>query len=469
MNKTQLLQKIPYFVEEQAHVQNLADDFEITDLTSNLQAAQKNHLVFYKIYDDAKSQENFQKRLSEAKPGLLILNKHPGNISVPYLIIEECCFLKVQKILLDEFYPLPPNLKLVGITGTNGKTTTVNLAQQISELMGHPAISFGTLGICKNGKIIEDLGGTTPSYIELRRLIHRYGETEHAIFFEVSSHALVQDRLYDLRLDACGWTSFSQDHLDYHKTMQEYFQAKTLIFSHYAKSSAKFFAPSLEKELILKLQENKAPLTVCPSLEDLGYFHTPAFFRADFNKCNLEIALAVNHHLWQAIVKVDLEEIFLPQGRFTTIELGEKLVVIDYAHTPDAIENICKAIRRSFPGRELSVVFGCGGNRDKSKRPLMGAIAESYSDKLYVTSDNPRDEIPEEIIEQICVGLKNNSHFKNSDRTLAIQTALSAAKSHGIILIAGKGHEDYQEIRGIKYPYSDFDVVENFKRKEKMK
>ncbi len=463
MNKTKFLSLIQHFIEEQG---NLPQDFEILDLTSNLQTATPRHLVFYKLHADAKSLENFHKRLEQAQPGLLVLNRHPGQIDKPYLLIDECCFLKAQKILLDEFYPFPTHLKLVGITGTNGKTTTVNLAQQIAEQMGHPSISFGTLGICKNGKIIEDLGGTTPSYIELRRLIHQYGKTEEAVFFEVSSHALIQDRLHDLRLDATAWTSFSQDHLDYHKTMEEYFEAKTLVYSKYSKLGAPFFIPQEEKELILKLEKANAPLKRTRSLKDFGFHQVPPFFRADFNRNNFELALELNEYIWKTAPQIDLNKLILPQGRFATIEFKEKLVVIDYAHTPDALENICKAVKRSFPGCELSLVFGCGGNRDKSKRPIMGAISERYADKLYITSDNPRDEVPETIIDEILVGLKSPStSFHHPDRTFAIEKALSESSSTGIIVIAGKGHEDYQEIKGIKHTYSDFTVVENFIKK----
>lgn len=465
MNKVELLQQISYFIEEQAH---LPDELKLDELTSNLQNATENQIVFYKIHTDQKSKDNFIKRLGAAHSGLLILNRHPGDIQTPYVIIEECCFLEVQKILLDKIYPLPVNLKLVGITGTNGKTTTVNLAQQISEQMGHPAISFGTLGICKNGVIIEDLGGTTPSYIELRRLLHHYANTQEAIFFEVSSHALAQDRLHDLRLEACAWTSFSQDHLDYHKDMDEYFEAKALLFKKYSKPKAPFFVPCKETGLIQKLKEIQAPINLCPTLEDQGYTNLTNFFKADFNQSNLEIALAVNAYLWKSTPTITLEKLILPQGRFATIELEKKLVVIDYAHTPDALENICRAIRRSFPKRELTIVFGCGGNRDKTKRPLMGTIAENYADKLYITSDNPRDEIPSEIINEILTGLNKPSCFHHIDRTFTIECALRSAHGDGIILIAGKGHEDYQEINGIKHPYSDFDVIKNFKIKEKI-
>lgn len=465
MNKTKLLSLIQHFIEEQNH---LASDFEILELTSNLQKATANSLVFYKLHADQKSLENFHKRLESVTPGLLILNRHPGKITKPYLIIDECCFLKAQKILLDEFYPLPPHLKLVGITGTNGKTTTVNLAQQISEQMGHPAISFGTLGICKNGSIVEDLGGTTPSYIELRRLIHQYGKTEEVVYFEVSSHALIQDRLHDLKLDATAWTSFSQDHLDYHKTMDEYFEAKTLISSKYSKPQAPFFVPREEKELIQKFEQLKFLFKRTRSLKDFGFHNVPPFFKADFNRNNFELALELNEAIWKTTPKIDLNKLILPQGRFATLELGEKLVIIDYAHTPDALENICKAVKRSFPACELSLVFGCGGNRDKTKRPIMGAIGERYADKLYITSDNPRDEIPSDIIDDIISGLKSPSNsFHHEDRALTIEKAISESSATGIIIIAGKGHEDYQEIAGIKHPYSDFSVVENFIKNRK--
>jgi UDP-N-acetylmuramoyl-L-alanyl-D-glutamate--2,6-diaminopimelate ligase len=269
-------------------------------------------------------------------------------------------------------------------------------------------------------------------------------------------------------LDGCAWTSFSQDHLDYHKTMQEYFEAKLLIEKIFLKEGKNLIIPSAEKDLyqnILKSHAN-AKLKIAPTLLSYSIKDLSFFYHSVFNQSNAEVAIALNTALWgEEIVKgLDLKKIPTPLGRFSIIELDEKrMAIVDYAHTPDALVNIGSAIKKSFPDHSLTVVFGCGGNRDKTKRPLMAKAVSGFADKIIVTSDNPRDEAPEDIIMDTINGM-TSGYEAVVDRKKAIIHALESMGEKEIVLIAGKGHEEYQEIKGVKHPFSDFNIVLNFKR-----
>jgi len=471
MNKETLLSKIAGYIINKNSMTDL--NGAITNVTTNLQHAKESDVVFYKVNpSDAKSLENYNKRIAGVKPGIIFFNAEAGVKTENAVFIKAEDFLPVQKILLDELFPEKKKMKIIGVTGTNGKTTTVNLGMQISSMIGHPAISIGTIGVQDvNGALIEDIQSTTPSYVELRKIIHRFQDKYEAVFMEVSSHALVQDRLYDILLDAAAWTSFSQDHLDYHRTMEEYFKAKLLIEKKYLKQTASLLLPAQEKDLQAMMVElaPTARIKIAQTLDDRGYGHTledrPLFYRSSYNQSNAEIALQLNADIYgeEAVKNIKLKDIKTPLGRFSVIELkDENMAIVDYAHTPDALVNIGQAIKSAFPKHSLTVVFGCGGNRDKTKRPLMGKAVSDFADKIIVTSDNPRDEAPEDIIIDILAGIKTG-YEAVVDRKKAIHAALESLGKKEIILIAGKGHEEYQEIKGVKHPFSDFNIVKEFK------
>lgn len=449
----------------------LSVDDEINNVTTNLQKTTATDIVFYKIKNTPQSIEAFQERLNKSSPGLIIINRGMESVikNDNCLFIDSESFLKVQKILLDVLFPNKNKLKIVGVTGTNGKTTTVNLAMQISSMLGHPAISVGTIGIQDaNGELVKDLESTTPSYVEMRKIINLYQDKYQACFVEVSSHALDQNRLFDISLDSAAWTSFSQDHLDYHKSMDEYFEAKLLIERKFLKPNKTLIVPVLESalfETILKKHPN-ARLKKARSLEELKIKNLPLFYRSTYNLSNVECAIQMNCDLWgeDKVSEIDLTKIKTPMGRFSVIEMkNNSMAIIDYAHTPDALINIGIAIKNAFPGHKITVVFGCGGNRDKTKRPLMAKAVESFASKVVVTSDNPRDEAPEDIIIDIINGF-TNSYEAVVDRKKAINYALESMESNEIVLIAGKGHEEYQEIKGVKHPFSDFLIVKDFNK-----
>lgn len=472
MNKTKLLSLLnPFIVSKNNITEN---ESPLINVTTNLQNSKAQDVVFYQInVRDEKTIESFKKRLIGSNPGLLILNHGAEFVKNDNCIfVDQDQFLKIEKILLDEFYPNKKTMKIVGVTGTNGKTTTVNLAMQIASMAGHPAISLGTIGIQDvNGAVGADLESTTPSYVELRKIIHQFQDKYEVCFLEVSSHALVQNRLYDILLDAAAWTSFSQDHLDYHRTMEEYFDAKLLIEKKYLKENQTLLLPAMEKALyeeILKKAPN-SKIKISKTLDERNNGKSleerPLFYHSTYNQSNAELALQLNADLFgeDVLQNIQLKNIKTPLGRFSIIELqNENMAIVDYAHTPDALINIGSAIKSAFPGHSLTVVFGCGGNRDKTKRPMMGKAVSEFADKIVVTSDNPRDESPEDIIIDILAGIKNG-YEAVIDRKKAILAALENIGKKEIILIAGKGHEEYQEIKGVKYPFSDFNIVTNFK------
>jgi UDP-N-acetylmuramoyl-L-alanyl-D-glutamate--2,6-diaminopimelate ligase len=445
-------------------------DHLINNITTNLQTAKPEDVVFYKVNKDEKSLENFNKRLATGSPGLLVLN-HGAETFIKNencIFIDSARFLNVQKKILDILYPNKNIMKIVGVTGTNGKTTTVNLAMQISAMVGSPAISIGTIGVQDaKGTLINDLESTTPSYVEFRKLINKFQDNYKVCFIEVSSHALEQGRLYDITLDSAAWTSFSQDHLDYHNTMDAYFEAKLLIETKYLKEGEQLVVPKLEKVLYQKILASNAnaKVIIAKTLEDRKIIKSPLFYHSSYNQSNIEVALQLNEEIWGAdkIQNIDLEKIKTPKGRFSVIELPDEcMAIVDYAHTPDALENIGAAIKKAFPDHSLTIIFGCGGNRDKIKRPLMARAVAKFADKIIVTSDNPRDEAPEDIVMDIINGL-SSGYEAVIDRKKAILYGLESMEEKEIVLIAGKGHEEYQEIKGVKHPFSDFDIVQNFK------
>jgi len=440
----------------------------IQDLTNNLQNANEETAVFYTLNSADEAESIFKDRLSKSKALIVFVTRAIAHEvkDRKVVVLSEDDFLEMQKKILDILYPMP-DVKLVGVTGTNGKTSTVTLARQIADLCGVDAASIGTLGVYLGNKSIKDFGMTTPSFIDFRKIIFELKDKIKVLFFELSSHALIQDRIYKVKIDAGGWSSFSQDHLDYHHSMEEYFKAKCKIHS-YLKEQAKIFVPTEETELCEKIKMHINQMAMSKSLAELGFQNIPKKMNTLFGRRNLELALNLCLAVGIKVEKIDLNKLEGPLGRFSVLYNKNAAVIIDYAHTPDALEKVIIAAKKTFPGKKIITVFGCGGNRDNKKRPIMGEIAANFSDEVIVTSDNPRNEDPFEIINQIKIGIINQNNFTvEPDRTKAIVCALKKQNENIVVIIAGKGHEDYQEIKGVKHSYSDFTVVEDFVRSEK--
>jgi UDP-N-acetylmuramoyl-L-alanyl-D-glutamate--2,6-diaminopimelate ligase len=433
----------------------------ISDIHWRTQDSEKNSVLFYKIKDGVASEIEFSARLEKAKFAWLIVNKVVTDLPANALVVEESKWPKIQKDILDILYPIP-KMKLIGITGTNGKTTTADLVLQLGTLSGKKGLSIGTLGVREYNKTLLDFGLTSPSYIDLRKYLNLYGKDKDFCVVEASSHALVQERLFEILFDAAGWTSFSQDHLDYHQTMDEYFKAKSIIFSK-TKINKAVFIPSEQKALFNELVKISDKASLAPEINS----ELPLFFKTQFNKNNLEVAVAIIENIFDEILSIDYNELIPPDGRFYIQNYKSNYIVVDFAHTPDALENICLGIKKTFPNHKLKVLFGCGGDRDRLKRPKMAEVVARFADEVYVTSDNPRSEDPEQIIKDIIVGLAGKSFTTIVERPLAVQTAFSELKSNEVLLLAGKGHEDYILINGVKHPYSDIKQVDEFIRRNK--
>jgi len=382
------------------------------------------------------------------------------------------------------FYSNPSaHLKVVGVTGTNGKTTIATLLYNTFTLLGYKVGLISTIKYYV-GKDEFHATHTTPDALQIQELMSRMVEAGcDYCFMEVSSHAIDQDRISGIEFDGGVFTNLTHDHLDYHKTFAEYLKAKKKFFDHLPEGTFAL-TNSDDKNGLVMLQNTKA-LKHTYSLRALANFHCKVLekhfdgmllsieghevwtnFTGVFNASNLmavmgtSILLGVNQ---EDILRI-LSELHPVSGRFEIIRSPEgKYAVIDYAHTPDAIQNVLSGITDIRTGNEQVItVIGAGGDRDKTKRPEMAQEAVRQSDKVILTSDNPRSEEPEQILADMQAGIEDHQQSKVLsivNRKEAIKTACMLAKPGDIILVAGKGHEDYQEIKGVKYHFDDKELI----------
>ena len=364
-------------------------------------------------------------------------------------------------------------MKVVGVTGTNGKTTvTAAIYSFLLDLDEKPALQ-GTRGLFAEEKRIEEKSMTTPSILET---LHNMKQTMdlgcNYFIMEVSSHAIDQKRIEGLTFALKVHTNVTSDHLDYHGTVEEYRRVKSLFFADespkllnkddiknitYNPIGAQSYG--VDEPATFKVQAFSLLHGITAGIKHMqteATFHSPMM--GLFNLFNLMAALGsvvmLTGRKVEEVCEV-VENFAGVAGRMEVVS-RDPLVIVDFAHTDDGIH----AVLESMKDRDISVVFGAGGNRDKAKRPRMGAAAGRYANKIYVTSDNPRDEVPEMILEDILLGLHGKDHVTATpDRKLAIKMALDALEENEVLLILGKGDEDYQEIKGVKYPFDDREVV----------
>jgi UDP-N-acetylmuramoyl-L-alanyl-D-glutamate--2,6-diaminopimelate ligase len=386
------------------------------------------------------------------------------------------------------FYDRPSEaLRVIGVTGTNGKTSTVQLLAQALELLGHRAATIGTLGAGLHGQL-EEGERTTPDAISVQGLFASFREQGAShVAMEVSSHALEQGRVAAVAFEVAAFTNLTRDHLDYHGSMEAYGTAKAKLFAWPGLKAAVInvdddFGRELAAELPMQVRrlrisasgDRDAELTaaaVDTSAEGLcfvlrtpwGSYPVQSRLLGRFNVDNLLTVVACLGALGEPFERIvaAVEDLRPVNGRMNRLGglHGLPLVVVDYAHTPDALEQSLKALRAHCAGR-LICVFGCGGERDAGKRPLMGAIAERLADLAIVTDDNPRGEDGDLIVAQIVSGLaRPRDALVQRDRAEAIRHALNLAKAGDVVLIAGKGHETYQEGADGKRPFDDLAVA----------
>ncbi len=386
-------------------------------------------------------------------------------------------------VIAGEFYSHPSQrLWMIGVTGTNGKTSCSHWLAQCLTALGNKAAVVGTLGNGFPGAL-SDAVNTTPDPIVLQGLLADFvAQGADAVAMEVSSHGLAQGRVNGVKFDVAMLTNLSRDHLDYHGDMEAYAAAKAELFDW---PQLKCAVLNVDDEFGARLAvhlhaQGKKVLTYglnggavsCTALHFVdggvamevmtpwGSAETSAMVIGRFNAANvlavLATLLASDVPLERAVAV--LKQIRPVPGRMQQLGGGKQpLVVVDYAHTPDALAKALTSLREQAAGR-VFCVFGCGGNRDKGKRPLMGEVASSLADEVIVTSDNPRHEAPRTIIEEVVAGMSGNYSIEE-DRAVAIERAIRQASAGDVVLLAGKGHEAYQQIGDRKLPFSDLEVA----------
>ncbi|MBK8845309.1 MAG: UDP-N-acetylmuramoyl-L-alanyl-D-glutamate--2,6-diaminopimelate ligase [Bacteroidetes bacterium] len=374
-------------------------------------------------------------------------------------------------------------LKLIGVTGTNGKTTSVTLLYNLFTDAGFDCGLISTIHVRIGSELLEATH-TTPDAYHLNQLLFRMANNgvTHC-FMEVSSHAVVQQRIACICFSGALFTNITHDHLDFHKTFAAYIEAKKGFFD--ALPADAFAITNMDdRNGMVMLQNCKARKLTYSLKSDSRYkcrivesnfnslilsldgIETICKLIGSFNAYNITgvyaVAIELGMEPLQALTI--LSNLNPPEGRFQSFTTAQGITgIVDYAHTPDALENVLKTINNIAEGNEhIITIIGCGGNRDATKRPVMARIACELSGRVILTSDNPRNEVPEDIIKQMEEGVSLSMRKKTlclTDRREAIKAACSHAKKGDIILLAGKGHEKYQEINGVKYPFDDFEIL----------
>ncbi len=403
-----------------------------------------------------------------------------GSNNVTYILVENTD--EALGRMASKWFGEPSKkLTLVGVTGTNGKTTIATLLYKLARALGHKA---GLLSTVVNYIDEESIPAThtTPDALELNGLLKRMVDAgcSHA-FMEVSSHAIAQKRIAGLDFDGALFTNLTRDHIDYHKTFDNYRDTKKQLFDNLKKEA--FAVTNKDDKNGLVMTQNTKAKVYSYSVRMMADYRAQILeegfdgmlLQLDgqevfvplvgrFNVSNLLCiyGAAINLGFDKIEVLRVLSTLKPVNGRFETIHSPKGwTAIIDYAHTPDAVDNVIQTINEIRKGKLITVV-GCGGNRDKGKRPMMAQIAKHGSDQLILTSDNPRDEEPEDILRDMAAGLTEDelrSTLIITDRESAIKTACTLAQAEDVILVAGKGHEDYQIIKGVKHHFDDHEIV----------
>lgn len=409
--------------------------------------------------------------------------------SIKCILIKD--LRKKLGIIASNFYNWPQkNIKIIGITGTNGKTTSTYLLERI---LGEDKVArIGTVEYKIGDEIIE-APNTTPESLDIVKICKKAVDKGlEYLIMEVSSHALSLGRVEMLEFDAVSFTNLTLDHLDYHKDMESYFLAKRKLFTMLKEGCEKNMSINIDDEYGKRLfdefggysysLEKEAKLT-----GKILEFHTDGQLveitdenRKDivklsilgrYNLCNVlgVVGIALALGIKEEEIYSKIKDLKGAPGRFELVNCGQEyIVVVDYAHTGDALENILKSINELKRARVITV-FGCGGDRDPSKRPIMGGIAQKLSDIAILTSDNPRTENPEKIIEDVLKGMAGDNYIVEIDREKAIMKAIELAQKDDIILIAGKGHETYQILGRTKIHFDDREIARREIVRKKMR
>lgn len=459
-------------------------NIDITGISYNSKTTKKGD-IFVCLVGEHTDGHEFAQNAIEAGAAALLVEKKVEGTKIPQVVVASTRH-KIADIA-DRFYSSPSKgINLIGITGTNGKTTVTHLIQKIFEENNQKCALIGTLGykLSSNGEY-RDAKHTTPQAPELQATLRMIKDVEKIdnVVMEVSSHALDQNRVGGCRFNGAVFTNLTQDHLDYHITMDNYFKAKALLFEHLKENDFavinaddeygdRFISVVPEGVRVLtygvrqqsdvmarniNFSLNGAEFTlVANAKEHKVNLHMNGMFSVYNVLAAVTAALAIGIDIETALKA--LQNVKGVAGRFEVV-VKKPLVIVDYAHTPDGLENVLKSAREITPeDGKLICLFGCGGDRDATKRPKMGAIAEKLADKIVITSDNPRSEDPQTIITDIIAGLKSvntESVIVEPDRGTAIALLKTIANNNDVVVIAGKGHEDYQILKDKTIHFDD--------------
>ncbi len=450
-----------------SNIAETTEAFDVSGLSLNTKTLTKGDLFIALQGEKNHGAEYIDSAIENGCIGVLIEGRDV-DCGVPIIRIDN---LKLHLSgLAQNFYTKAKDVDLIAVTGTNGKTS---VSHYISQLLDFLEVNNGVIGTLGISKVEKKSINTTPDIFSIYSSLEEYSNQgiELAII-EASSHALMQDRLEGLSFVQGIFTNLTQDHLDYHETMDNYKEAKGKLFTNGFSKKAIINRDDENHQYFLDTASDKDPLTF--GIDDLEFFKTSENgFICQLNNYVFELPLIGEFNLSNALAAFTsvkclgysedqiipfLAKLSPPPGRMQQLENSH--IWIDYAHTPDALDNALASLRTHYPEFKIRVLFGCGGDRDKTKRQLMGKIASENADSIILTNDNPRSESPEKIIEDILGGIKvENDVQVILDRKHAIETAVKTLGEDEVLLIAGKGHETTQTIGDQIFQFSDVEVA----------
>ena len=442
----------------------------ITGLSTNSKEIKKGY-IFFAIKGNNSNGEKFIKEAINRGASVIVCSSNFKNKNNKTLIVKRKNIRNFVSEVSSRFYKLKPK-NIIAVTGTNGKTSVADLFYQILSLNNISVASIGTLGIKYKNRVLKT-GLTSPDTISVHKYLKFLKKKKiDNVIIEASSHGLDQDRLHHINFKTAIFTNFTQDHLDYHKTMKSYLNAKLILFKKILKKHSIVVSdkdinefPVLKK--ISKIRKLKV-IEISKIIEKIKNISLNEISKFKIKNLAMAIAAAKYCGLKNEKIYKSLKKIKDVDGRLELVRIfpNNIKVFIDYAHTPDALSKVLQSLEYTYR-KNISLVFGCGGDRDKKKRPLMASVANKYSKKVYVTDDNPRNEDPQKIRSEIIKNIKSNKCFNIGKRAEAIKKAILNAQKDEVVLIAGKGHEDKQIYKNRIFYVSDKQIVKNLKLKIK--
>ncbi|MBR4078639.1 MAG: UDP-N-acetylmuramoyl-L-alanyl-D-glutamate--2,6-diaminopimelate ligase [Christensenellaceae bacterium] len=455
------------------------DDAEITSIQYDSRKVTEGSLFFCIIGFNADGHK-FAASAAEKGAACLVVSK-PQDLDIPQVVVEDT--REAMALISANFYGCPADkLRMVAVTGTNGKTSTTYMLKKIFEQAGSKVGLIGTIESIVGEKRVQS-ERTTPESMDLQKMLRDMLDAGcDTVVMEVSSHSLVLKRVYGIRFAGAIFTNLTQDHLDFHTDMDDYANAKAILFEnsdHSVINADDAYAEVMKSRVTGELTTFAIDAPADYNEKDVSLMPNASRYVLASRDFRIPIVMAipgrftVYNSLGTAVlclklgidlldVKKGLENVDNVPGRFQNLDThGQPFsVILDYCHTPDSLESTLKTVRGFAKGR-IVCVFGCGGNRDNKKRPIMGRISGELADFTIVTSDNPRFEEPDSIIEMILEGISetDGNYISIENRRDAIEYALKNAEKDDVIVLAGKGHEDYQEICGVKHPFDEKVIV----------